>query len=442
MMTFTRAALAWMFVSLLVGLPALVVTAASLGATEHPSTEALWSRMPPAGLEPAEVPQLVAVTFDDNFGLAVPGSVGGVRAIVKYYAGKHNPAGKGNAAEFDAVPIRTTLFDTSIYMVESSKRVLGANQGEDQKGRNRAAWKSALAAGHEIADHTVNHFNGGGAVISQEDCCRTRDWGVAQWSAEIASCRATLTDPRFGLGAKDVIGFRAPYLSYNDNLFTALQNLGFAYDSSLPNCFNDGEDGTNCSWPYSLDEGSPDADAFARRFKRSDPRVVPTIQRHSGLWELPITTRFSERWRYQSTYAKGKSDILLAPLSDDGIAVLIEGLQNLPKDEFTAILYAYGGAIARMSPQATAFPYRNALGCIQYDLTWNKPEKTPMRLLQMQRLYDSTRPYVSGGAYVNYCDSELQNWGEAYWGPNLPRLKAIKSRFDPDNVFRHAQSIW
>jgi hypothetical protein len=150
---------------------------------------------------------------------------------------------------------------------------------------------------------------------------------------------------------------------------------------------------------------------------------------------------FSEGWRYRSTYAKGKSDILQAPLSDDGIAVLIEGLQNLPKDEFTAILYAYGGAIARVSPQATAFPYRNALGCIQYDLTWNKPEKTPIRLLQMRRLYDSMRPYVSGGAYVNYCDTELQNWREAYWGPNLSRLEGIKSRFDPDDVFRHAQSV-
>ena len=150
---------------------------------------------------------------------------------------------------------------------------------------------------------------------------------------------------------------------------------------------------------------------------------------------------FSEGWRYRSTYAKGKSDILQAPLSDDGIAVLIEGLQNLPKDEFTAILYAYGGAIARVSPQATAFPYRKALGCIQYDLTWNKPEKTPIRLLQMRRLYDSMRPYVSGGAYVNYCDTELQNWREAYWGPNLSRLEGIKSRFDPDDVFRHAQSV-
>jgi hypothetical protein len=51
------------------------------------------------------------------------------------------------------------------------------------------------------------------------------------------------------------------------------------------------------------------------------------------------------------------------------------------------------------------------------------------------------RPYVSGLCYVNYCDLDVTDWPTAYWGQNLDRLQKIKSAFDPDNVFRHAQSI-
>jgi hypothetical protein len=239
-----------------------------------------------------EAPQFVSVTFDDNFGLASPGAVGGVRAIVEYFAGKHNPAGRGNPVDFDGAPIRTTFFDTSVYMVDPSKRVLGGYRGEDWRGRNRSAWKAAIMA-HEMADHTVNHFNGGTVPAGKEDCCRARDWDIAHWIAEIASCRTLLTDPHFGLGAKDVIGFRAPYLSYNDAMFSSLQKLGFVYDSSLPNCFANDEDGTNCSWPYLLDHGSPDAETLAHKLRTSNTRhpiLLPLVGNHRGLWELPITT--------------------------------------------------------------------------------------------------------------------------------------------------------
>jgi peptidoglycan/xylan/chitin deacetylase (PgdA/CDA1 family) len=300
-----RATIAHSFVSrhsgvdpvlLLVAFAALLLTAASsLGQAPHANTSvgAPWSRIPPTGLKPADVPQFVAVTFDDNFGLATPGSVGGVKAIVEFYAGKHDPPGKGEATEFDDASIRATFFGTSIYVVDRSKRVLGGKQGEDQQGRNLAAWRSAVRAGHEMADHTVNHFNGGRAVISRKECCRARDWSVEKWSAEIASCKKTLTDPRSGIDAKNVVGFRAPFLSYNDKMFTALETIGFAYDSSVPNCFGEEENGTNCSWPHSLGQGSPDADAFARKLKTQglQPRLSPpTIKRHPGLWELPVTT--------------------------------------------------------------------------------------------------------------------------------------------------------
>ena len=90
----------------------------------------------------------------------------------------------------------------------------------------------------------------------------------------------------------------------------------------------------------------------------------------------------------------------------------------------------------------TAFPHRgDTLFCIQYGSTWTSPSDTPQRLDEMRQCYAAMRPYVSGAAYVNYCDLDLTDYASAYWGQNLPRLKQIKSAFDPNNIFKHAQSV-
>jgi len=95
-----------------------------------------------------------------------------------------------------------------------------------------------------------------------------------------------------------------------------------------------------------------------------------------------------------------------------------------------------------VAPDATAFAHRSGtLYCIQYGSDWVSPSATPQRLAEMRTCYAAMRPYVSGACYVNYCDLEVTNWPTAYWGQNLDRLQKIKSAFDPENVFRHAQSI-
>jgi len=51
------------------------------------------------------------------------------------------------------------------------------------------------------------------------------------------------------------------------------------------------------------------------------------------------------------------------------------------------------------------------------------------------------RPYFPGFPYVNYIDLDLSNWAEAYYKENLGQLRLIKKKYDPDNLFRFAQSI-
>jgi FAD/FMN-containing dehydrogenase len=101
------------------------------------------------------------------------------------------------------------------------------------------------------------------------------------------------------------------------------------------------------------------------------------------------------------------------------------------------LIDAYGGAIARIAPNATAFVHRKELASIQYFAAGNGSSA--------RGWVDAARaelaPAVSGGAYVNYIDPHLANWQAAYYGANLPRLRRIKKQVDPHDFFHFAQSI-
>ena len=43
--------------------------------------------------------------------------------------------------------------------------------------------------------------------------------------------------------------------------------------------------------------------------------------------------------------------------------------------------------------------------------------------------------------YVNYPDSDLENWAYLYYLGNYPALQGVKARWDPNNIFNHDQSV-
>src|SRR5262245_9491941 len=152
---------------------------------------------------------------------------------------------------------------------------------------------------------------------------------------------------------------------------------------------------------------------------------------------------FSGGFAFETSFFKAKSDYVVNGLSDDGIRALLTALRaQAPAGQIVALCDAYGGAVADVGASATAFPHRAAQTfCIQYYSSWASASATAQRLSKMANLYAAMRPHVPGGCYVNYCDLDLPDFADRYWGANLPRLRLIKSQYDPGNVFRHAQSV-
>jgi hypothetical protein len=146
---------------------------------------------------------------------------------------------------------------------------------------------------------------------------------------------------------------------------------------------------------------------------------------------------------YESIYMDARSDFVSGPLPAAGIDALFDAIMALPAGRVAALCDAYGGAVADLATNATAFPYRGAnMWAIQYYSRWINAADTATRVAQNKQVYDAMRAFMADAAYVNYPDTGLgSGFAHAYWGANLPRLKQIKQDVDPDNLFRHGQSV-
>ena len=145
---------------------------------------------------------------------------------------------------------------------------------------------------------------------------------------------------------------------------------------------------------------------------------------------------------YESVFMKAKSDYVLDPLGTNAIQAMLAAVAGVPAGGVVLLCDSYGGKIADVAADATAFPRRKGTQyCIQYYSSWTRAADTPTHVAQVAKVYEAMRPFMPGASYVNYCDLDLRDYPDAYWGDNLARLMAVKQQYDPQNLFHHAQSV-
>ncbi len=58
----------------------------------------------------------------------------------------------------------------------------------------------------------------------------------------------------------------------------------------------------------------------------------------------------------------------------------------------------------------------------------------------MLAVQQALTPMTGSGSYVNYLNAGQKNWGQAYYGKNLTRLRKVVTTYDPHGVLDYAQN--
>ena len=141
-----------------------------------------------------------------------------------------------------------------------------------------------------------------------------------------------------------------------------------------------------------------------------------------------------------------KSSYAKSMYSKQAIETVFSAVENWPGTSKSCMIesFAYGGAINRVPSKSTAFPHRDQLFCNQYGVVFGPEDSSSTRqgaVNWLSSLDSQMSAFNTGEAYVNYIDAEQDNWAKAYYAGNLSRLKRVKRRYDPDNLFDFAQAI-
>jgi FAD/FMN-containing dehydrogenase len=129
-------------------------------------------------------------------------------------------------------------------------------------------------------------------------------------------------------------------------------------------------------------------------------------------------------------------------LPDEAVDVLVAHATDpvSPLSQMTVV--PGGGAIARVPEDATAFGQRTAAFNIHYLSMWTDPADDARNIEYTKRISGAMKPWSTGRAYLNFIGDEGAGRVEAAFGPEkYAKLRALKTKWDPTNLFRHNQNI-
>ena len=128
-------------------------------------------------------------------------------------------------------------------------------------------------------------------------------------------------------------------------------------------------------------------------------------------------------------------------LNDEAIDLHVKHGMELPTMHSTMHLYPIDGAASKIDNKETAWSFRNAKYAeviVGVDPDSNKKDAITN---WAKEYWNELHPHSAGGAYINFMMQEGDERIKATYGKNHDKLVEVKTKYDPQNLFRVNQNI-
>lgn len=152
-------------------------------------------------------------------------------------------------------------------------------------------------------------------------------------------------------------------------------------------------------------------------------------------FEDSTTVFLTDKPEYKSTGAYA-----MEPLPPEAVKIVTDTLRESESPLLNFLMFSLGGAIADKKPDETAYFYRDAKFFLCYSSQWLKAQDDVKSVQELDRLRDRLLPY-SQGDYTGNPDRSLKDPLKVYYGDNVDKLREVKRKYDPKNLFRFEQGV-
>jgi FAD/FMN-containing dehydrogenase len=129
-------------------------------------------------------------------------------------------------------------------------------------------------------------------------------------------------------------------------------------------------------------------------------------------------------------------------LTDALIDTVVERYASVPSPMTPMLFEHFHGAVTRVEPTATAVPHREAGWNLLIPSVWTDPADTAANIVWAKETHAALKPELSERRWLNYLgDDQGEDAIRGAYGPNYDRLRELKRRYDPDNIFHLNHNI-